>query len=443
MREVSEVSKKDHTVAEMDENKRPSIEEMDEIAISLGFKIAGPDDQIYKQGATIRFSNKMSKEFFISPSDYMKTDYNDVRVSDTEEEDSEIFDLNLVNIPDEKPVLFKYDSVSDFHEGLAVVTQDVKHSVIDKVGNELFELRYDKFAFFSEGLLAVKGNGKWGYIDKTGNEVIPLAYDKVTNFSDGIAAVELNKEWSHINKAGKKVLALKTDTKNGQNDCSSESLTEIERDGKYGFADENGKEVIAPKYDDVGRFYNGLVKVALENDDGYNEYGVIDENGKEIVPLMYQNVEILNNGLIVVMGDYERLGLYNKDGKELFDPYYYNLNYIGNFCEGMGIVHKENGTYDDSCVCRTIMNINMGFINEAGEDIIDTIYDVVRDFHEGRAAVMRGDFWGFIDKNGYEITDLAYDAVRDFEDEKAAVCINGKWGYIRDDGKVETWSIKK
>lgn len=66
-------------------------------------------------------------------------------------------------------------------------------------------------------------------------------------------------------------------------------------------------------------------------------------------------------------------------------------------------------------------------------------YDEVRSFKEGRAAVKRswrsgGHLWGFIDDNGDEIIDSQYIDVLDFHEGLAAVNGNGGWGYIDEDG---------
>ena len=68
------------------------------------------------------------------------------------------------------------------------------------------------------------------------------------------------------------------------------------RDGKTGFVDETGKEVIPLKYDFVKPFSEGLAVVAIHEPlpQGIlfpTKYGFVDKTGKEIVPPKYDYAE--------------------------------------------------------------------------------------------------------------------------------------------------------
>ena len=45
----------------------------------------------------------------------------------------------------------------------------------------------------------------------------------------------------------------------------NEGLAPIEKDGKWGFIDKNGKVVIEPQFGEVGQFSEGLASVATES----------------------------------------------------------------------------------------------------------------------------------------------------------------------------------
>ena len=73
---------------------------------------------------------------------------------------------------------------------------------------------------------------------------IALEYDKVTDFKNGFARVELN--------------------------------------GKSGYINEIGEEIIPPKYDKVSDFKKGFARVELND-----KYGFINKTGKEVVPIIF------------------------------------------------------------------------------------------------------------------------------------------------------------
>ena len=56
--------------------------------------------------------------------------------------------------------------------------------------------------------------------------------------------------------------------------------------GKYGYIDKTGREIIPLKYDDAHGFESGLAAVSLNG-----KYGYIDKTGEVIIPLEYENAE--------------------------------------------------------------------------------------------------------------------------------------------------------
>ena len=264
---------------------------------------------------------------------------------------------------------FKYDWVSDFREGLAVVELNGKLGYINKSGKEIVPPKYDEAKFFHEGLAPVKLNGKLGYINKSGKEVVPPKYDYVWDFKEGLADVELNGKQGFVDKSGKEVVPLKYDNVW----FFEEGLAGVELKGKWGFIDKSGKEVVPIKYDYVDNFSEGLAGVELNG-----KWGHINKSGKEVVPIKY--------------------------------------DYVDNFSEGLAITKLKG---------------KKGFVDKSGKEIVPLKYEDVRDFREGLAGVELKGKWGFIDKSGKEVVPLKYEDVTGFKEGLAAVKLNGKWGFIR------------
>jgi hypothetical protein len=181
--------------------------------------------------------------------------------------------------------------------------------------------------------------------------------------------------------------------------------------GKYGFVDISGKEVIPPKYDDAGNFYEGLAAVKLQN-----KWGFIDLSTNLVIPFKYENTYIFKEGLAKVKLN-GKWGYIDKIGKEII-PFIYETS--GNFTEGMAFF-GVNGKY--------------GFIDKTGKEIIVPKYENIREFNGGFAPVQINGKWGFIDKTGKEITPIIYDNTGNFSDGLASVKQNNKWGYIDASGK--------
>ena len=74
----------------------------------------------------------------------------------------------------------------------------------------------------------------------------------------------------------------------------SENFAPVKLNGKWGFVDANGKEVISCKYDDVIRFSESLAGVKTNG-----KWGFINKAGKEVVSCKYDEVMIFSEGFAV------------------------------------------------------------------------------------------------------------------------------------------------
>ena len=96
-------------------------------------------------------------------------------------------------------------------------------------------------------------------------------YDYVAEYSEGLASVEINGKCGFIDKSGTEVIPCKYDNAVPFN----EGLASVELNGKFGFVDKSGTLVIPCKYDVASSFDNGRAKVYLNGKQGYvNKSGV-------------------------------------------------------------------------------------------------------------------------------------------------------------------------
>ena len=150
----------------------------------------------------------------------------------------------------------------------------------------------------TEGLTAVMKDEKWGFVRVEDEEVVvECIYSEVMPFQDGIAAF-------------------------------------LSNDGKWGFINKNGNEIIRAQYSNIYTFTNGMALVVKDD-----KYGAIDVNGKIVCPIEYKNA----------------------------------LGYSEELCA----VQSQNGKW--------------GFVDKEGSIIIDLMYDGVSPFEDGVATVIIGD----------------------------------------------------
>jgi hypothetical protein len=184
----------------------------------------------------------------------------------------------------------------------------------------------------------------------------------------------------------------------GSDDKSTGGLLLITQDGKYGYIDRTGKEVIAPRFDYAMNFSDGTARVQVGDKWTYiNEKGEL--LGKKFdKPFRFQDKEY----------DFaEGMAAYRIGGKEKRTPDGYHTVVVG-------------GRY--------------GYIDKSGAIVIQVSFDGAGSFCEGLAAVKTGDKWGYIDKQGRTAIRPQFDLAKEFKRGLARVVLNGKWGFINNKG---------
>lgn len=120
--------------------------------------------------------------------------------------------------------------------------------------------------------------------------------------------------------------------------------------------------------------------------------------------------------------------------------------YLVNFFEQKDF-NKEIERLSECCIWEDVKDFSeglaavfdgeyWGFINSRMKLVIPCEYDTVRSFNEGVCAVQKEGYYGFIDSKGKCLTDFEYDDVSAFHEGLCGVEQDGKWGFIDRKGKL-------
>ncbi len=169
---------------------------------------------------------------------------------------------------------------------------------------------------------------------------------------------------------------------------STSDLIRIEQQGKIGYIDRDGKLAIPAVYDNGSDFSEGLAAV---REGGY--YGYIDLSGRFVILPQFDFAEPFSEGLAAVHAD-ARFFYIDRSGRVAFRCPYITLS---SFQHGVAMV----GT----------VGRHWGLINHSGRLILDTIYNVLRDFDEGLAFVDRyvkdgPTLEGIVDTSGHFVVPM-------------------------------------
>lgn len=159
----------------------------------------------------------------------------------------------------------------------------------------------------------------------------------------------------------------------------------VNKKGKVGFADQNGKEVIKCQFESAQPFKDGAAVVTKSG-----KYGIINATGKIILPLKYTQITSWNDNLYVIK-DGKKIGLSDHWGKivlpakysQISKPNCYNRALIA---VGGKSTSESKGTY--------MANAKYGIIDNRGKILVTPKYKGLyeysfdgtgkKPFHEGK-----------------------------------------------------------
>jgi hypothetical protein len=214
----------------------------------------------------------------------------------------------------------KYQSISDFSEGLACVSLPTAGGMpigplptgfIDANGRFVIQPVEDFIASgFLNGRCIVsypdKDGSKWGVIDRKGNKVVPPRFATAWRFSDGLSCVRLDTagkgKYGYIDMDGAIRIPIQFDYA-----CTFvDGRAYVAKRDRAMLIDTAGRISanldLDPRIFSVGDFSEGLADV-LANTNGARRWGFINRNGEFVIPLEYDHVEPFRGGLARVVKD--------------------------------------------------------------------------------------------------------------------------------------------
>ena len=169
-----------------------------------------------------------------------------------------------------------------------------------------------------------------------------------------------------------------------------EGFAVVTLDGKRGFIDETGREVITPRYEDAGIFSEGLAAVKQDG-----KWGFIDTQGREVISPRYEDARVFREKLAAVRLE-GKWGYIDPTGRLIIAPTHARAF---DFSEGMARI-STGGFFPE-----------YGFIDRKGKVVLPIQFAQARDFSEGLAAVATERSgrlqWRHVDKTGNSPSDLS------------------------------------
>ncbi len=212
---------------------------------------------------------------------------------------------------------------------------DGKHGIVDSKGVVLVPFKYDKIIKYGNRnlrFLVMKDTNKWGVLDaKTNKEIIPCKYEHVFIEEDGVFAFQLNGKWGYVDTTGVELIPAQYDEIRSFRD----GVAQVSKDGVTSLLEHPLKGASVKIGNQRAMIDTNIPKTNKKNDNAF-AFIIANENYAHLSRADYS----INDGM--VFGKYckETLGIPETNVK-----YYENATY-GNIVNVIKKIQDIADAYD-------------------------------------------------------------------------------------------------
>ena len=391
----------------------------------------------------------------------------------------------------EKNPLHIYSSIGFYHNDLYIVRKDndkegtYAYGVVDNDGTVYIPVEYDQIEFEKEGreykdnIYKCKKKEKWGLVSSTNGILLPCEYSSLEG--NGIWRTCKSGKYGYVQLNGtSSITTLIPCIYESLGKYSADSYIRATLKGKKGMIDSQNKIIIPFEYSKVGNpchTSNGNSIVWVEKD---GKLGIYNDDGKELQPCDIDKAYILTENNSIELSytdcpstDYIYIvrngltGLISGSTFETIIPCMYEylspIKTSKAFYKAngkWGIIDANNKTiqlaiYDNveidgstlseqkmpSMAFQSNMyvrnNGKVGMLKANGEDFIPVKYDSLGMYSDNMLVAKVGDKYGFLNEEGKESVPFVYSQAHNYSEGLAAVVNeNGKYLFIDKSGNV-------
>lgn len=391
----------------------------------------------------------------------------------------------------EKNPLHIYSSIGFYHNDLYIVRKDndkegtYAYGVVDNDGTVYIPVEYDQIEFEKEGreykdnIYKCKKKRKWGLVSSTNGILLPCEYSSLEG--NGIWRTCKSGKYGYVQLNGtSSITTLIPCIYESLGKYSADSYIRATLKGKKGMIDSQNKIIIPFEYSKVGNpchTSNGYSIIWVEKD---GKLGIYNDDGKELQPCDIDKAYILTENNSIELSytdcpstDYIYIvrngltGLISGSTFETIIPCMYEylspIKTSKAFYKAngkWGIIDANNKTiqlaiYDNveidgstlseqkmpSMAFQSNMyvrnNGKVGMLKANGEDFIPVKYDSLGMYSDNMLVAKVGDKYGFLNEEGKESVPFVYSQAHNYSEGLAAVVNeNGKYLFIDKSGNV-------
>ena len=177
-----------------------------------------------------------------------------------------------------------YETITNITEGVFFAGSPGYLALFDTSMLRITDFVYEKANTPIEHRILVNRDGKYGFLNLKGDEAVPCIYDETGIFQQGRTLARLGDHYGIIDTNGRIILPIEYDnrTVKGMKYMYYDSLALVEKDGKLGYVDLDGKLVIPFYFEEAFQFSEGLAAARFQG-----MWGYIDTHGDIFMPFIF------------------------------------------------------------------------------------------------------------------------------------------------------------
>ena len=178
------------------------------------------------------------------------------------------------------------------------------------------------------------------------------------------------------------------------------------KNGKFGFINKEGQEVIPCIYNSALNFSEGLAAVLIGN-----KWGFINLKNEVVIDFQYQKTTLgFKENLCAVVND-NKMGFIDNEG----------TNTIKFDYEGTSLDYEYQIEFNEGlCPVKLITTQKYIYIDKTGEQV-GKQFDIAMGINEGLGVVVENNKYGFVNTQGQIQLPIIYNYAREFKDQVSVI----------------------
>ena len=227
-------------------------------------------------------------------------------------------------------------------------------------------------------------------------------YDSAENvwYEKNVLKVEKDGKWGLIDTNGKEISEIIYDNIKTLKGIQNSII--VEKEGKYGLLNCNGVKILDTNYSEILNFGDDYINGYItKNQDG--KFGIVNVSGEQVLENNYEEIYNIYSDKYFVIGENGNQQLINKDKEKVLTENFDEIKQI----TSTGVIYVKDGKY--------------GFMDFEGNIIIEASYDVLNEINTGIFLAQKDGKAGLIDKDKNE--KVAFNFKNIYYNQKAGIYI--------------------